>query len=183
MLRKYFITVFQTVRKWRCFSKAENKKHRMAWVEKDHNDHRVSIPLLCAGSPTITPGCPEPHPAWPWVPSGTSKHLVLPLWFSPKLNPCCRCEWVFPESDQQSVHRHWRCNSQVWVGFALSSWACWTLISRLGAAASTDVDRSVVTATYPAHSTHLLRGYLEENSCVFSSVARKKNCRWALMVC
>jgi len=27
-------------------------KHRMAWVEKDHNDHLVSTPLLCAGSPT-----------------------------------------------------------------------------------------------------------------------------------
>ena len=36
----------------------------MAWVEKDHNDHLVSIPLLCAGSPTTRPGCPEPHPAW-----------------------------------------------------------------------------------------------------------------------
>jgi len=35
----------------------------MAWVEKDHNDHRVSTPLLCAGSPTSRPGCPEPHPA------------------------------------------------------------------------------------------------------------------------
>jgi len=22
--------------------------HRMAWVEKDHNDHPVSTPLLCA---------------------------------------------------------------------------------------------------------------------------------------
>jgi len=28
----------------------------MAWVEKDHNDHVVSIPLLCAGSPTTRPG-------------------------------------------------------------------------------------------------------------------------------
>ena len=24
-----------------------------------------SNPLLCAGSPTSSPGCPEPHPAWP----------------------------------------------------------------------------------------------------------------------
>ena len=39
--------------------------HRMAWIEKDHNDHLVSTPLLCAGSPTTRPGCPEPHPAWP----------------------------------------------------------------------------------------------------------------------
>jgi len=42
----------------------------MAWVEKDHNDHRVSAPLLRAGSPTTRPGCPEPHPAWPWMPPG-----------------------------------------------------------------------------------------------------------------
>ena len=35
----------------------------MAWVERDHNDHLVSIPLLCAGSS-------EPHPAWPWMPPG-----------------------------------------------------------------------------------------------------------------
>jgi len=39
----------------------------MAWVEKDHNDHRVSTPLLCAGLPTTRPGCPEPHPeAFSW---------------------------------------------------------------------------------------------------------------------
>ena len=29
-----------------------------------------SNPLLCAGSPTSSPGCPEPHPAWPWMPAG-----------------------------------------------------------------------------------------------------------------
>jgi len=34
--------------------------HRMAWVHKDHNDHQVSTPLLCAGSPTTRPGCPYP---------------------------------------------------------------------------------------------------------------------------
>ena len=27
-------------------------------------------PLLCAGSPTTKPGCPKPHPAWPWMPPG-----------------------------------------------------------------------------------------------------------------
>ena len=31
----------------------------MACVGKDHNDHLVSIPLLCAGLPTTRPGCPE----------------------------------------------------------------------------------------------------------------------------
>ena len=49
----------------------------MAWVEKDHNDHPVSTPLLCAGSPTTRPGCPEPHPAWPWMPPGMG-HLQPP---------------------------------------------------------------------------------------------------------
>jgi len=39
-------------------------------LKKDHNDHLVSTPLLCAGSPTTRPGCPEPHPAWPWMPPG-----------------------------------------------------------------------------------------------------------------
>ena len=39
--------------------------HRTAWVEKDHNDHVVSTPLLCAGLPTTRPSCPEPLPAWP----------------------------------------------------------------------------------------------------------------------
>lgn len=48
----------------------ESLNHRMAWVEKDHNDELFSIPLLCAGSPTTRPGCPEPHPAWPWMPPG-----------------------------------------------------------------------------------------------------------------
>jgi len=38
----------------------------MAWGEKDHNDHRVSTPLLCAGFPTTRPGCTEPHLVWPW---------------------------------------------------------------------------------------------------------------------
>lgn len=38
--------------------------HRTAQVEKDHYDHLVSTPLLCAGLPTTRPGCHEPHPAW-----------------------------------------------------------------------------------------------------------------------
>ena len=48
----------------------ESWNHRMACVEKEHNDHPVPTPLLCAGSPTTRPGCPEPHPAWPWMPPG-----------------------------------------------------------------------------------------------------------------
>jgi len=49
----------------------------MAWVEKDHKDHRVSTPLNCAGSPTTRPGCPEPHPAWPWSLQGSVIHSLL----------------------------------------------------------------------------------------------------------
>jgi len=33
--------------------------HRMAWVEKDHNDHLVSISLLCAGLPITRPRLPR----------------------------------------------------------------------------------------------------------------------------
>ena len=55
----------------------ESQNHRMAWVEKDHNAHLVSTPLLCAGSPTSRPGCPEPHPAWPWMPAGMGIHSLL----------------------------------------------------------------------------------------------------------
>ena len=29
-----------------------------------------SNPVLCAGSPTSSPGCPEPHPDWPWMRAG-----------------------------------------------------------------------------------------------------------------
>lgn len=46
--------------------KLDLHNHRMAWVEKDQNDHWVSTSLPCAGSPTTTPGCPESHPAWLW---------------------------------------------------------------------------------------------------------------------
>ena len=49
----------------------------MVWVEKDYNDHLVSTPLLHAGSPTTRPGCPESHPAWPWMPPGMG-HLQHP---------------------------------------------------------------------------------------------------------
>jgi len=58
----------------------------MAWLEKDHNDHLVSTPLLRAGLPTTRPGCPEPHPSWPWMPARmghpqpprNSKHIWTP---------------------------------------------------------------------------------------------------------
>jgi len=44
--------------------------HRMAWGEKDHDAHLISNPLLYAGLPISRPDCPEPHPAWPWMPAG-----------------------------------------------------------------------------------------------------------------
>ena len=41
--------------------------HRItAWPGLKRPTVRISTnPLLCAGSPTSSPGCPEPHPAWP----------------------------------------------------------------------------------------------------------------------
>jgi len=36
-----------------------------------------SNPLLCAGSPTSSPGCPEPHPAWPGMPAGMGHPHIL----------------------------------------------------------------------------------------------------------
>jgi len=50
-----------------------SQNHRMAWVEKDHNDHLVSTPMPWAGSPTTRPGCQESHPAWPWMHPGTGQ--------------------------------------------------------------------------------------------------------------
>ena len=45
-------------------SNVSSQNHRMAWVEKDHNDHLDPTPLPQAGLPTTKPGCPQPHPAW-----------------------------------------------------------------------------------------------------------------------
>ena len=77
--------------------------HRMAWVEKDHNDHLVSTPLLCAGSPTTTPGCPEPYPAWPWMPPGMG-HPQPPWATSSSVSP--PSAWNF----FLSAWRIWECH-------------------------------------------------------------------------
>jgi len=49
--------------------------HRMAWVGRDLKDHGSPTPPPQAGPPTSTfntrPGCPGPHPTWPWTPPGT----------------------------------------------------------------------------------------------------------------
>ena len=66
----------------------------MAWVEKDHNDHLVSTPLLCAGSPTTRPGCPEPHPAWPWMPPGMGH--PQPPWATCSVRHHPLCEKLLP---------------------------------------------------------------------------------------
>ena len=61
----------------------------MAWVEKNHSDHLVSTPLLCAGSPTTRPGCPEPHPTWPWIPPEMSIHNFLGQPVQVQHHPLC----------------------------------------------------------------------------------------------
>ena len=63
--------------------------HRMTCIEKDHSDHRVSTPLLCAGLPTTRPGCPEPHPAWPWMPPGWGIHNLLGQPVPVRHHPLC----------------------------------------------------------------------------------------------
>ena len=66
----------------------------MASVEKDHSDHLVSTPLLCAGSPTSSPGCPEPHPAWPWMPPGMEH--PQPPWTTCSVRHHPLWEWECP---------------------------------------------------------------------------------------
>jgi len=38
----------------------------MVWVGRDLKEHLVQTPLPWAGTPSTTPCCPKPHPAWPW---------------------------------------------------------------------------------------------------------------------
>ena len=50
---------------------SESHNHRMAWVGRDLKDHESPTPLPQAGPLTSTcntrPGCPGPHPTWPWT--------------------------------------------------------------------------------------------------------------------
>jgi len=48
--------------------KTIESQNGLGWKGPQCSSH--SNPLLCAGSPTTSPGCPEPHPAWPWMPPG-----------------------------------------------------------------------------------------------------------------
>jgi len=52
--------------------KTSNQTHRIPeWPGLQRTTMSISsTPLLCAGSPTTRPGCPEPHPAWPQMPPG-----------------------------------------------------------------------------------------------------------------
>ena len=54
----------------------------MAWVGRDLKDHQAATPTPQAGPPTSTfntrPGCPGPHPTWPWTPPGMGQ--PQPLW-------------------------------------------------------------------------------------------------------
>ena len=52
--------------------------HGTVWVEKDHNDHLVSTPLLRARLPTTTPGCPEPQGIDRAFSSGITFNLPFP---------------------------------------------------------------------------------------------------------
>ena len=49
----------------------------MAWVEKDHNDHLISTPLLRAGLLIARPGCPKPQTALPWIIEAQGIHNLL----------------------------------------------------------------------------------------------------------
>jgi len=64
----------------------------MAWVEKDLKDHWVSTPLLCAELPTTRPGCPNPYPAWSWMPSGMG-HPQPPWATCSNKHKCVTCEF------------------------------------------------------------------------------------------
>jgi len=51
---------------------SQNQNHRVAWVGRDLGDHQAPTALLQAGPPpsisNTRPGCPGPHPNWPWTP-------------------------------------------------------------------------------------------------------------------
>ena len=75
------------VQKLSCFSPVElinieSQNRRMAWVGRDLKDRESPDPLPEAGPPTsisnTRPGCPGPHPTWPWTPPGMGH--PQPLW-------------------------------------------------------------------------------------------------------
>jgi len=85
----------------------------MAWVENDLKDHLVSTPLPQAGSPTTRPGCPELHPAWPWM------HLGM----GHPQPPWATCSSAPPPSEWKtsSSIRSWSLPSPDWRAPGLSA--------------------------------------------------------------
>jgi len=54
-------------RNGRAWDEERAQNHRMVWVGRDLKDHLIPTPLPWAGTSSTRPGCPKPHPAWPWT--------------------------------------------------------------------------------------------------------------------
>ena len=93
------LVVYSYLRQVKVMYPISSQNHRMAWVGRDLKGHESPTPRSQAGPPTSTfhtsPGCPGPHPTWPWTPPGMGR--PEPLWAA-----CCsplppletRCDWL-----------------------------------------------------------------------------------------
>ena len=54
-----------------------SQNDRMVWVGRDLKDHLVPTPLPWTGTPSTRPGCPKPHPTWPWTLPGRGRPQLL----------------------------------------------------------------------------------------------------------
>jgi len=78
--------------------------HGLGW--KGPQCSSQSNPLLCAGSPTTRPGCPEPRPAWPWMPPGMGH--PQPPWATCSKYIYMLCyETVLTQSGSASCNSSW----------------------------------------------------------------------------
>jgi len=142
----------------------------MAWVEKDYNDHQVSTPLLCAGSPTTRPGCPEPHPDWPWMPPGIG--LPQPPWASHP-NMSQQCTQVTKKADgvlsyvRNSVARRTK-------GFSPCVWLWWDHIMNLVLSFGFLAIRRIFTLSAPRE---------EQQRWCRNQRTRLRRSRWVNWVC
>jgi len=93
----------------------ESWNHRLAWVEKDHNDPLVSTPLICAGSPSTRPGCPAPHPAWPWMPPGRG-HPQPPCATCSNASPPSVCKTAKQSNETPLIAQHCFLQQLTWSG-------------------------------------------------------------------
>ena len=57
--------------------KITEQNHRAVWGGRDLKDHLVPTSLPWAGTPATRPGCPKPHPAWPWTLPGMGHPQLL----------------------------------------------------------------------------------------------------------